>query len=148
MNKIFRDCVVHFHQYKTKRKPVAILSFHVPEINLYVTGENIMALLPSGMRGTPSVVWRDKRGNVAEVDPNNPVVWTSDDPAVAEIVDVGGITKVRGLLAGATLIHANADADLGEGIVPVTATLPIEVPAGQATGGEVSLADLEPDPDA
>jgi hypothetical protein len=141
-----KECEVHFHS--NKKQPTHVLGFRVDNTGQFFTGEHIMAALPSGMRGTPFVNWKDINGNIAQIDPNNPVTWTSDDPAVAEVVDVDGVTKVRGLLAGATLLHATADADLGDGFVAVSAVLPVEVPAGIATGGETGFVDLEPDPDA
>jgi hypothetical protein len=40
---------------------------------------------------------------------------------------------------GSTEVHANADADLGAGVVPVTAVIAITVIAGQAVGGDITF---------
>jgi len=130
------------------RKQKAIFGFWIPGL-YYVTGDNIMADLQSGLRGAPTVVWRDIRGNVASVDPTVPIVWTVVNPAFAQAYqDEAGKWWIGGLLVGITEAVVRADADLDlSGFKEVEARLPLNVTAGQAAGGDTGFAgSLEPDP--
>lgn len=81
---------------------------------------------------------RDKRGNPAPCD--NPVLSSSDesvlvivpgeDPYHATARAVGGV--------GAAMVKFQGDADLGDGVVPILATLDVVVVAGQAVVATVA----------
>lgn len=84
-----------------------------------------------------SVEWLDRRGNVAPVD--GATTLTVDSDAIS-IIDNGNGTfdlvsadSVAGPVA--VTVKATADADLGEGVVPVEATDVVTVaPAGAVSG--------------
>lgn len=81
-----------------------------------------------------SIEPRDSRGNIARVD-GDPV-WTLTDETLGALVP--GATpfektfKPAGLI-GAALISVTVDADLGEGIKPLTGTFTVAVIPGEAS---------------
>ena len=103
-------------------------------------GENMAATMQTGSYATVSVAWKDKGGNVVEVDAT---VWESSDPAVCTVTAATGNPLIANLHAPGTVgvckIMATADADLGEGYKAITAMLDVEVIAGQAVGGEITF---------
>ena len=90
---------------------------------------------------TLSVAWKDAGGGTVKVD--GPTTWSSTDDAIVKVT--GGssnplITNIQAVgPVGSTEVHANADADLGAGVVPVTAVIAITVIAGQAVGGDITF---------
>lgn len=100
-------------------------------------------ILPADKKMPLTVVWRDKKRNIAPVD--GLPVWTSSNPAIAEVkIDpVDSILKAFGGTIGLAQITVTADADLGEGFKPVTAIGDFEVVAGGASIGEIQPGTLE-----
>ena len=81
----------------------------------------------------------DRRGNPASVQ--NPV-WSSSEPGTVTVeVDptnpLKAVVKAVGVVDDASMIQFEADADLGEGVAPIIATLDVVVTAGQATVVEI-----------
>jgi hypothetical protein len=76
---------------------------------------------------------KSAKGNPASVEAGS-VVFSSSDPAVLAVTDNGDGTcraDAVGPVGNAQLI-VTADADLGEGVVPITGTLDVTVVAGMA----------------
>jgi len=77
-----------------------------------------------------SVTVLDKRGNPATVQ--NPG-FASSDPAIVAVADSGltAVASAAGPLGTATVTFTG-DADMGDGVSPITGVLDIEVVAGDA----------------
>jgi hypothetical protein len=83
---------------------------------------------------------RDKKGNPAQVQ--NPV-WSSSEPGTATVtVDAANplkaVVSAVGPVDEASLIQFDADADLGDGVKPIIATLDLVVTSGEATVVEIT----------
>lgn len=91
---------------------------------------------------TVSVQWKDIAGNVVKVD--GPTTWESSDESILEVEVATGNPQIANLFApgpiGTAEIHATADADLGEGIKTVTATITVQVISGQAVSGDIQFS--------
>jgi len=90
-----------------------------------------------------SVAFTNANGRPADVQ--GAIEWSSSDEAVATVTtsatDPNQALIIAGPSAGTAVISALADADLGEGVTEVEATLDVEVIArGEATGGEITPA--------
>lgn len=129
--------VIHISQEVEYR---AIFIFQLP--NGSIQGENMAASMTVGSYATVSVAWKDKGGNVVKVD--GPTKWESSDPATLQVTVATGNPQIANLYApgpiGKVQVHATADADLGEGVKPVTASLDVEVISGQAIGGDITFS--------
>lgn len=99
-------------------------------------------LLPDTKKVSASVAFVDAAGNPASVqgapawsssDESIVTVTVSDDGMSAEIVAVGPI--------GTAQVSVTADADLGEGVINVSALADIEVVASQAVAAAISLGE-------
>jgi len=90
-------------------------------------------------------------GKPARVD-GDPV-WGVSDPAVAELVDTSSAfsKKVRAVGPGTCEVYCTADADLGEGVRPLTLNAVFVVPEPEAQGGTLNVSEEEvppaPEPD-
>lgn len=74
---------------------------------------------------------KDREGNVAQLD--GFPTFESSDALIASVADNGdGTALVTSHAAGMAQITMRADALIGDGVVPVIATLDVEVVAGQA----------------
>ena len=97
--------------------------------------------LTVGGRATVSVQWNDQNGQPAKVD--GPTTWVSSDAATLECVVATGNSQIANLFApgpiGTVQIQATADADMGEGVRPVTSTIDITVIGGEAQGGDITF---------
>lgn len=91
---------------------------------------------------TVSVEWEDSGGNVVKVD--GPTKWESSNPSVLQVTVASGNPQIANLFApgpvGTVQINATADADLGEGVKAVTATIDVQVISGEAVGGEITFS--------
>lgn len=107
-----------------------------------VKGENMSATMQVKTYATVSVQWKDAGGNIVKVD--GPTKWESTDPTVLEVTVATGNAQIANLYApgpvGNASVHATADADLGEGVKAVTATLDVTVVSGEAVGGEITFS--------
>lgn len=81
----------------------------------------------------------DKKGNAAAVQDGS-VVWTTSDSnvlAVTPSADGLSATVVAGN-PGVAQVNVSADADMGDGVTPITGTLDVTVVAGDAVSLSVS----------
>lgn len=80
-----------------------------------------------------NVAFLDSLGNPAPVD-GAPVWLNSNDSVLSMVVAPDGLSAVISAtgVPGAGQISVNADADLGEGVVPITGVLDVEVQPGDA----------------
>lgn len=107
-----------------------------------VTGENMSATMQVHTYATVSVEWKDVAGNTVKVD--GPTEWKSSDESILEVEVATGNPQIANLYApgpiGPAQVHATADADLGEGVKAVTATLDVQVISGQAVSGDIKFS--------
>jgi len=89
-----------------------------------------------------SFALKDGRGRVAEFD-GNPVVTVGDE-TIAKVSADGVVNGTDGysltiepVTPGSTRVTVEGDADLGEGVKPVTAFLDLEVTLDPATGARI-----------
>jgi hypothetical protein len=111
--------------------------------NNAVRGENMASKMAVGTYATVSVEWKDKGGNTVGVEKGS-IKWASSDDATVQCQVATGNPQIANLYApgpiGHATIQATGDADLGEGVKAVTASLDVEVIGGQATGGEITFS--------
>ena len=106
--------------------------------------------LPANQSVDVEATFTNANGRPVEVQ--GEVTWVSDNTSVAKVQadaeDDSMATITAGPSAGKANITAKADADLGEGVRAVTATLSVEVIAkGEAVGGEITPVGISGDPD-
>ena len=105
-------------------------------------------ILKDGQKVTLALEITDAEGNPAFGE--GAPVWESSDPSLVEVVaDPDDPTQavastVPGPGLGTATVTAIVDADLGEGVVPVTGTLDIDVVAGDAAIVNLVAGDPEP----
>jgi hypothetical protein len=90
----------------------------------------------------------DRKGNPAPVQ--NPL-WESSEPGTATVeVDAANplkaVVKAVGPVDEASMVTFTADADLGEGVVPIIATLDLVVTAGMGVVAEISAGPATEQP--
>ena len=104
-----------------------------------------MKELRRGYEFDRTVMFVDDRGEPANVEGPH---WQSSDTAVITLVETADPLMITiqavGAVGAQAVVTVMADADLGEGIVPVEASDDIHVTSGQATSG--SFTDSEPRP--
>jgi len=107
-----------------------------------IQGENMSSTMQVGTYATVSVEWKDKGGNIVAVEMGS-VKWASSDPATCQCTVSTGNPQIANLYApgpiGKVQIHATGDADLGQGVTTVTASVDLEVISGQAVGGDIKF---------
>jgi hypothetical protein len=105
-------------------------------------GEFMSATMQVGTYATVSVEWKDKGGNVVGVEKGT-AKWQSSDPATVQCEQATGNPQIANLYApgpiGKVQVQASGDADLGEGVKTVTATIDVEVISGEAVSGEIKF---------
>jgi len=101
--------------------------------------------MQSGSRATLSVEWKQANGQPARVD--GETAWTSSDESVIELSESAGNSQIVTLISlgptGTVQIQASADADMGDGMKPVTSVMDITVIGGEAEGGEITLQPMK-----
>jgi hypothetical protein len=121
----------------------AIWTIQFTGTDFAVTGENMANTMSVGTYATVSVTWKDKGGNVVGVEKGS-VKWESSDDTIVQVKQAAGNPQIANLYApsgiGDVQVHATGDADLGEGVKPVTATTNVTVVSGQAVGGEIEFS--------
>ncbi len=93
-----------------------------------------MATLKATQKCTLTVQFLDKKGNVAAVD--GTPAWTTDNADVVALVVAadGASVEVSAVgPVGSAAVTVTADADLGDGVVPVIGSEGFSVVAGDAT---------------
>jgi hypothetical protein len=118
----------------------AIVTIETP--SLTVTGEFMSATMQVHSYATLSVQWKDIAGNIVKVD--GPTNWESSNEDILEVEVATGNPQIANLYApgevGTAEVHATADADLGEGVKTVTATITVQVISGQAVSGDIQFS--------
>jgi hypothetical protein len=145
----------------------AILNFKVErlspsgEIKLYLTAERpgfrwtinyngvitkyvTMLALQNDQQVTASIQPVDAKGNPAKVDGIPEWTSSSADVAVVQAAPDGLSATVAGVDIGTCQVNVSADADLGEGVKPLTGTLDVEVVAGSAVALSITTGTPEP----
>jgi hypothetical protein len=149
----FATPLVILHQ-QARQPQVAVITLTMGEfvfkgVSLFMPGQGTgqavsqksSATMPVGTLGTVSVEWHDASGGPVKVD--GPTTWSSTDDSVVEVTVATGNPNIANLYApgpiGTASIHANADADMGQGVQKVTAVIDITTISGQAVGGEIKF---------
>jgi len=105
-------------------------------------GENMSATLQAGEYATVSVEWKDAGGRTVAVEDGS-VNWKSSDTSICTVTQASGNPAIANLYApgpiGTVSIQATGDADLGQGVQTVTATLQVEVITGEAVAGDITF---------
>lgn len=108
-------------------------------------GVEMASILGSDQKAPASVNFTDARGNPARVD--GVPEWSSSDPAILEVIGssdgLTGTVRAVGPL-GVAQVQVKADADMGEGTRAIVLTGDVEVIAGEAVAGTVSIGAAEP----
>jgi hypothetical protein len=92
-----------------------------------------MLMLPVDKKAVLNIAIQDKAGNPAKVD--GVPAWSVSDVAFGELsVSEDGFTAefVPSGTLGSVQVNVQADADLGEGVKPLTGVLDIQIEAGEA----------------
>jgi hypothetical protein len=102
-------------------------------------------VLPNTHKVLASVAIKDIAGNPAQVD--GPLAWSVSDPSVITLeVSNDGLSAfviAQGPL-GTSQVSVEGDADLGEGVRPITVIGDIEVRASEAVSLEMTFGAAEP----
>lgn len=102
----------------------------------------VMLKMTSSQKATCTVAFKDKKGHPAPVD-GSPI-WGVDNSELVSIVpsEDGLSCEVSAVgPLGTALVSVQADADMGEGIVPVAGTLEVELVSGAATVVEITAGE-------
>ena len=98
----------------------------------------------SGSRYSLAVTWEDADGQPAKVD--GKTTWTSSDPAKATVTAGTGNSQIATLVSlgptGNVQIQASADADMGDGMKPVTSVMDITIIGGEAESGNIDMQPI------
>lgn len=116
--------------------------YHLPN---KLTGGRIMLVLTNVQQVTLTLEALDQYGNVAKID--GVPAWQVSDPAIGTITPAAdGLSAVFVTTAvlGTIQVSAQADADLGAGVRPLTATLDIAVEASEAVALGLKAGVPEP----
>jgi hypothetical protein len=102
--------------------------------------------LPANQSATVEVTFINANGLAVETQ--GEVTWASSNEAIAKVAadpdDETMATVTAGPSAGSATVTAKADADLGDGVREVTATLDVVVIArGEAVGGEITPVGID-----
>jgi len=101
-----------------------------------------MARITNEQKVKISVAPKTAAGNPAPIDGD--VEFASDNPDVAVVERIDATSAyVLAVGAGAALISASFDADMGEGVRAVTATGALEVVAAEAETAEITFGEPE-----
>lgn len=90
---------------------------------------------------------KDRAGNPAAVEAGK-TVWSSSDETVLTVtaIDESSALVVAVGPLGTATVTVSADADLGEGVVPVTDSADVEIVAGQASNLGLGFGAPQPKP--
>jgi hypothetical protein len=108
-----------------------------------VSGVDAMAfVLASDQLVTAQIKAVDAKGNPARID--GAPVWASSDEGVVTVIATDGETAAIAAVGpvGTAQVQVTVDADLGEGVRPLTGTLDVEVVASEAVA--VTIVPGEP----
>ncbi len=105
---------------------------------------NLMLTLTSSQKAALTVAFKDKKGNPATVD--GAPIWGVDNPNVLAITPAADglscdVSAVGPL--GTALVSVQADADLGEGVVPIAGSLEVMITSGAAETVEITAGAPE-----
>lgn len=98
--------------------------------------------MPQQLTDTQQIVYtlspKDRKGNTAAVD--GIPAWTSSNSLVADVVpaDDGMSATVKAGVPGDATVSVSADADLGEGVTTLAATVDIHVVPGAAVTADLT----------
>lgn len=134
--RVFCPC-----KHKEDRRLRARVTLAVGSISMTCIPEGAIMnfALPDDATASAAVAYVDAKGKPAKVD--GAPVWSSSDPAVFDVAAAadGMSAVVTPGDPGTAQLKVEADADLGAGIVPVVTLVDIDVVAGQAVAGNVTL---------
>lgn len=137
--------------HEGKRKPRLVWGRIGPVSEQHLPGpfgeEDMPAIqLTDSQQIALSVAPVDKKGNPAEVQG---LTWTSSDPATLTVTQDGANPNSAKAVAqkpGAAQVQVSADADLGDGTMPISATQDFVVTGGPAVGFSIVLGTPEEQP--
>lgn len=136
--KIFCPCK---HHHDRRPRAVLTLRYGAFAVTFQPEEDSMTAFtLPDDKTAGAAVAYVDAKGNPATVD--GAPVWTSSDETILTVAAAADgmsavVTPVGPL--GTAQIKIDADADMGAGVTDIITLADVEVVAGQAVAGNVTL---------
>lgn len=134
--RVFCPC-----EHKDQRRPQAKVTLAVGSIAVTcIPKGTIMFSLPDDQTANAAVAYVDTKNQPAKVD--GAPMWSSSDDNVLTVAAAsdGMSAVVTPVNVGTAQVKVEADADLGAGLVPIVSLVDVDVVAGQAVAGNVSLS--------
>lgn len=125
-----------------------VIRWRVKLDEVTIVGENMAVTVQAGHDPIgAALVIEDSKGNPALVD-GVPEWVTSDPEGLTLAVAADGMSAVVTIVGkiGVYQVTVTCDADLGEGVKPITGVGEVEVVAGEAAVVKVQFTGVEPDP--
>jgi hypothetical protein len=124
------------------KKGYALMTLTYGNFTVIARGDEMAYKLATGFQVGVQVSYVDAKGNPAAVD--GPVSWSSSDPTIATVtVDANDSTRATVVGVGDNLgiaqVTTTADADLGQGVRQILTTVDVEVVAGEAISGTITV---------
>lgn len=124
------------------KKGYALLTLTHQGFTVTARGDDMAYKLATGMQVGVQVSYVDAKGHPATVDGD--VEWSSSDEMIATVTaDAADSTKATvvgvGTVLGIAQVIATADADLGQGVRQIMTTSDVEVVAGEAIAGQITV---------
>lgn len=145
------------HKKKKRSREVFKVKITIKDSIITIIGDAPMALIIGDAQqfNISNVVWQDRKGFPASIDPNTPQKWgASDNGQFVTLVPSADGTGCE-VLGNAPMpadaadiqINVTADADLGEGIEAVTAVVAtVRVVGGKPISATATLGAVEDQP--
>jgi hypothetical protein len=129
-------------RFRTEEQGHALMTLTHGAFTVTARGDDMAYKLATGMQVGVQVSYVDAKGNPAVVDGD--VAWSSSDESIATVtVDTADSTKATvvgvGTVLGIAQVIATADADLGQGVRQIMTTADVEVVAGEAIAGTITV---------
>lgn len=130
-------------QEKKEDKSGIYVSFTIPNSFITLKSKFMSVVLSDTQFIEGQVQTVNKKGRPAPIQTGS-IEYSSSNEAVATVTeDPNDETKfaIKAVGAGTTQINYSADADLGEGVVPISGFTDVEVTPAQATGFNVTFGE-------
>ena len=145
---LFFLLVIYAIEFTPRQKPRMILSFIIDHIK--IKGDIDMISLKATQQQKFKIGFVDAKGNAANVEPGSVDISISDESVATVERNPDDETEftVKAKGTGTAQLNVSADADLGEGVKPVSDFAAVEVRPGDAVGvGIQALGEPEEQPD-
>lgn len=129
-------------KFSEEKKGYALMTLTYGNFTVTARGDDMAYKLATGFKVGVQVSYVDAKGHPATVD--GEVTWGSSDETIATVtVDPSDSTRATvtgvGDNLGIAQVTSSADADLGQGVRQVLTTADVEVVAGEAISGTITV---------